>query len=64
MTLLSHSLQILSYFSQFTPTLALENVSTMFFMNWLTCLFSLAILRKQGFGVYFAFHFSHVTLTS
>ncbi|ERL17483.1 hypothetical protein HMPREF1231_2000, partial [Streptococcus pyogenes GA06023] len=39
-------------------------VSTMFFMNWLTCLFSLAVLRKQGFGVYFAFHFSHVTLTS
>ncbi|EOX8275390.1 TPA: hypothetical protein ACH2Z2_000743 [Streptococcus pyogenes] len=64
MTLLSHSLKILSYFSQFTPTLALENVSKMFFMNWLTCLFSLAILRKQGFGVYFAFNFSHVTLTS
>ncbi|MEN4208772.1 hypothetical protein [Streptococcus pyogenes] len=64
MTLLSHSLKILSYFSQFTPTLALKNVSTMFFMNWLTCLFSLAVLRKQGFGVYFAFNFSHVTLTS
>ncbi|HFD5215957.1 TPA: hypothetical protein ACH0EN_000858 [Streptococcus pyogenes] len=64
MTLLSHSLKILSYFSQFTPTLALENVSTMFFMNWLTCLFSLAVLRKRGFGVYFAFNFSHVTLTS
>ncbi|HHJ7237935.1 TPA: hypothetical protein ACQM8Z_000722 [Streptococcus pyogenes] len=64
MTLLSHSLKILSYFSQFTPTLALENVSKMFFMNWLTCLPLLAVLRKQGFGVYFAFNFSHVTLTS
>ncbi|HHJ9918459.1 TPA: hypothetical protein ACQN6C_000487, partial [Streptococcus pyogenes] len=54
-TLLSHSLKILSYFSQFTPTLAIENVSTMFFYELVNLSFFVGCFEKTGLWDLFCF---------
>ncbi|BAR45238.1 hypothetical protein SPYJRS4_1738 [Streptococcus pyogenes JRS4] len=55
MTVMVQPLKILSYFSQFTPILALENVSKTFFCELVNLSFFVGYSEKTGIWGLFCF---------